>query len=50
MHESTATVLDGTSNSMLRTVKTEKAPFAIAVNSKTLVTVALSLDGDLTGN
>ena len=33
---------------MLRTVKTEKAPFAIAVSSNTHVAVVLSLDGDLT--
>ena len=42
------TVVDGTNNSVLGTMKTGKGPFAIAVNPKSHTAVALGLDGGLT--
>ena len=47
-HAGTTTVLDGTNNSVLSKVKTGRAPFAIAVNSKSHIAVAVGLDGYLT--
>jgi YVTN family beta-propeller protein len=46
--EGAITVLDGTNHSVLGTLKTGKAPFAIAVNDKSHKAVALGLDGRLT--
>ena len=47
-HAGTITILAGMKDSVIATVKTGKAPFAIATNDKTHKAVVLGMMGELT--